>query len=159
MTKALVLKSCVVRILPRGELYSRKDHFRVKAFKTFLELLLMRLYYYICPRCGLQWTRLLPHSTMKCQFCETTWETKGKKGTRSHFSIFATIYWLFLVAIIVSAIVFHRSIFDYIVDQGARSIDSQASLEAEQETPSEPNLQPLEETTPVSGAEEQANNR
>ncbi len=130
-------------------------------FITFLGFQLMKLYYYICPRCGRQWTRLLSHSTMKCKFCETTWETKGKKGTRSHFSLFATLYWLLLVAIIVAAIAFfHRPVLNLVTGGDARTTESQTSLETQQKTPLEENLptendpSSLEETSSSSDTEE-----
>ncbi|MGN0931024.1 MAG: hypothetical protein ACI4NP_04875 [Thermoguttaceae bacterium] len=95
---------------------------------------------------------------MKCKFCETKWETKGKKGTRSHFSILATLYWLLLASIFFVAIAFHRSIFGAIVGGGAQSIDPQTSSKTEQETSSESNLPSLEETTSHPDAEEEATN-
>ncbi|MGN0911391.1 MAG: hypothetical protein ACI4NV_08265 [Thermoguttaceae bacterium] len=98
---------------------------------------------------------------MKCKFCETTWETKGKKGTRSHFSLLATLYWLLLVAIIVVAIAFaffHRPILNVVFGGGARSTESQTSLGTplEKNLPLEDDSPSLEETTSLSDADEQA---
>ena len=61
----------------------------------------MKKYYYVCPRCGRTWVRYIPRSKMKCKFCEETWHTKNRKGTRSRFSFTATFLWLFWIALII----------------------------------------------------------
>ena len=40
---------------------------------------------------------------MECKFCGETWHTAGRKGTRSRFSLVATLIWAFWLAIILLA--------------------------------------------------------
>ena len=40
---------------------------------------------------------------MECKFCGETWHTSGRKGTRSRFSLIATLMWAFWIAIILLA--------------------------------------------------------
>ncbi|MBQ1337151.1 MAG: hypothetical protein II561_10385 [Thermoguttaceae bacterium] len=61
----------------------------------------MKKYYYVCPRCGRTWVRYIPRSKMKCKFCEETWHTKNRKGTRSRFSFTATFLWIFWIVLII----------------------------------------------------------
>lgn len=60
----------------------------------------MKLYYYVCPRCGRTWKKLLPRTKMRCSFCRETWKTSKAKGTRSRFSLMATFVWLFWIGLI-----------------------------------------------------------
>ena len=63
----------------------------------------MRKYYYVCPRCGRTWVRYFPHQKMTCPFCQESWHTRGHKGTRSEFSLKATLVWLLGIVVVAYA--------------------------------------------------------
>jgi len=50
---------------------------------------------------------------MHCRFCSEVWKTKGRRGTRSRFSWFATLLWLFWIAVIVLIVYKYKAISQF----------------------------------------------
>ena len=48
---------------------------------------------------------------MECKFCQEVWHTAGRKGTRSRFSLVATLLWAFWAAVILLAVC---KVFDFL---------------------------------------------
>lgn len=90
----------------------------------------MKKFYYVCPRCGRQWKRLIPRSKMRCKFCSEEWKTHGRRGTRSRFSWFATFFWLFWILLIAGVALKFQTILGLVADSVTEREPSQVQAPA-----------------------------
>lgn len=108
----------------------------------------MKKFYYVCPRCGRQWKRLIPRSKMRCKFCSEEWKTHGRRGTRSRFSWFATFFWLFWILLIAGVALKFQTILGLVADSVTEREPSQVQAPAEPGTEA-PAAKPKKKVPPI----------